>query len=500
MTPTDDTTAKPIPAPAPRRRRRRLAVVLGVLVPIAAVGLWAFRGPTATPRGTIAEDDYPIRFAFAPDGRHLAIGKKGVILAEIPGRGGPTREAELPGSADLLEEGPWPNSPPPSGTMPSRAWPVAFSPDGKIVVASNRGDESQYPIGAPLLRVWDVATRKLKATLALPAGSFVPFVVADQFTFAEGGRVFQASTRPGRDELRVLRWDAKTWEPLPDVVVPDAAGQLEEFVDHGSAIAFARPDRSMVVHDMATGRPRATLVAPQAKKSERDDLFVLEIPHPLSSPHDTASSSPGFLSVRFSPDGRTMTSISADETLQIWDVPSAKIRGELTPRTLSSRFGLPWEGVTFAPDGKTAVIGFGDHSVEVWDVAGAKSVATIAGFPLGDPPRVAFAPDGRTFALADPDLSPPGRMARFGRLVEWNLDRIGLGGLATPFLRSDVPHGRVRFFDARTGRPTGQLTGVAFEARQIAFSPDGRLLAITGVFLKSMNSISGYKTMLWDVP
>src|SRR5205823_155659 len=56
------------------------------------------------------------------------------------------------------------------------------------------------------------------------------------------------------------------------------------------------------------------------------------------------------LSVAFSPDGKTLASASADHTIKLWDVASAKVRATLqhTRQVLC---------VAFSPDGKTLASG-----------------------------------------------------------------------------------------------------------------------------------------------
>ncbi|MGQ0779317.1 MAG: WD40 repeat domain-containing protein [Pseudonocardiales bacterium] len=110
------------------------------------------------------------------------------------------------------------------------------------------------------------------------------------------------------------------------------------------------------------------------------------------------------LSVAFAPDGRTLSTGSADETVILWDVAD---RARPTP------LGAPLTGhtdpvrsVAFAPDGRTLATGSADNTVILWDVAD-RARPTPLGAPLTGHTAsvwsVAFAPDGRTLATGSAD-------------------------------------------------------------------------------------------------
>ena len=79
------------------------------------------------------------------------------------------------------------------------------------------------------------------------------------------------------------------------------------------------------------------------------------------------------LSVAWSPDGRSLASGSADNTIRLWDVASAKETARLEGHTGSVR------SVAWSPDGRSLASGSADNTIRLWDVASAKETARLEG-------------------------------------------------------------------------------------------------------------------------
>jgi WD40 repeat protein len=101
--------------------------------------------------------------------------------------------------------------------------------------------------------------------------------------------------------------------------------------------------------------------------------------------------------VAFSPDGKSIVSGSADNTLRLWDAETRQPIGE--PLKGHTRMV---EGVAFSPDGKRIVSGSADNTLRLWDAQTGK--------PIGEPLRshtaaiaVAFSPDGNKIVFASRD-------------------------------------------------------------------------------------------------
>ncbi len=142
------------------------------------------------------------------------------------------------------------------------------------------------------------------------------------------------------------------------------------------------------------------------------------------------------LGVSFSPDGKVLASCSADRTVKLWDWRTGR-----RIATLSGASGELYS-VTFAEGGSRVLAAGEDRLIDVWPAAG----------PRLDLERSVFAHDGPIVRLA---LSPDGKM-----LASSGADR------------------RVKLWDLPSLKPCAELPLQPDWAQGLAFSSDGRRLAI----------------------
>ncbi|AFY37567.1 WD40 repeat-containing protein [[Leptolyngbya] sp. PCC 7376] len=138
--------------------------------------------------------------------------------------------------------------------------------------------------------------------------------------------------------------------------------------------------------------------------------------------------------IRFSPDGQTLASASADGTVRLWNLQGEELA------VLEGHTDVVWE-VRFSPDGQTFASASSDNTLRLWNLKG-EELAVLEGHAdvVLD---VRFSPDGQTLASVSSD-----NMVRL-----WNLE----------------------------GEELAVLQGHTDEVIEVRFSPDGQTLASASV-------------------
>ncbi|MGO9465172.1 MAG: protein kinase domain-containing protein [Isosphaeraceae bacterium] len=190
--------------------------------------------------------------------------------------------------------------------------------------------------------------------------------------------------------------------------------------------------------------------------------------------------------VEYAPDGRTFATAGQDRAARIWDAETGQERLVLR----GHEDEVDW--VSFDPSGTRLVTAGDDASVRIWSASDGKVSRVLDRLPS---PAVAalFTPDGRDVIAA----------ARDGTVVRWDAatgGRRATSRVGRPRDKNSVetlaisPHGTtlalagketwVVFFDlSHDGLTavTGPAAGMPTNGLCVAFAPDGRSLAATGV-------------------
>jgi WD40 repeat protein len=159
--------------------------------------------------------------------------------------------------------------------------------------------------------------------------------------------------------------------------------------------------------------------------------------------------------------------------VRVWDLDRRQPRQRLVVRGLKR---TPW-WLALSPDGKTFAVGFEDNSIQLWDLNGdvARERAVLPG-PADHPPI----------------RTPAVRFSRDGKLLVVARAGFKSGFLADNTFQSITAHPDLHLWDLSLPAPRELTLPPQVASRShdaVAFSPDGRLLAMSDT----------NHTLLWDL-
>lgn len=334
---------------------------------------------------------------------------------------------------------------------------VDFSPDGGLMVTGGANDD---------IFLWDTAEGQIigsevnnseitgawgsiKSVVFLPDGKSV-------IVSSAGKVVLWEVTDTGLDNGRQLD-------------IPDGSGEGMDISPDGQTLLLSGEDETLILMDMDSEEITASIPTNHSKNVE---------------------------SVRFSPDGTLIASLSSDDQVLLFDVAQRKFL-----KTLSSpvqvegedrRFTMS-QGLHFSPDGSVLAAGFDDGTIHRWQVpSGEESLPVLSGHS-DRVYSVAFSPDGDTLVSGGGD----------DLIIIWDLETGE--PLYEPFTEHKENVFAVVFNSSGTlmASASGDSDIILWELERsrlpavhtediqgLAFSPDGSLLASSG---------SDGQIVFWDV-
>jgi WD40 repeat protein len=195
------------------------------------------------------------------------------------------------------------------------------------------------------------------------------------------------------------------------------------------------------------------------------------------------SSTLGWRLLDLSMDGRTAPATVDQKSIDIKDIMTSKTLVILRP---ASQFS----SALFTPDGKTLAISSADQiAVLLWDVTTGKQTGTLKGFQTAAPVySFAFSPDGKTLIwiargtvqLMDIAANKIGIKVShedFVGAVAMTQDGTMLATLSATTVNKQLV-GLVKLIDTTSGNEIAKLIQARGIGSTLAFSPDGKLLAV----------------------
>lgn len=332
---------------------------------------------------------------------------------------------------------------------------VAYSPDGTVIATLSDDD---------YVRLWSATSYRMLSAVRLPAGSTI--TAANAVAFSPDGHLLAAPGAQGGVSL----WNVKDpSRPLSaGILPPEAIGK-----GHGTVAIAVSPDGQTLA------------------EAGTNNLMLWNLPQRRFG--GTVATG-GFIdSLAFLPGGHTLVTASGAgaEVVKLWDI--AKLR---VTATLPTAGGVQGAGLAVSPDGQTIAFAgavSGADSVELWSVPGHRLLNTRITISDGVVSVLAFSPNGGLLAVGDGGgklrLYDPRDGYQLLATVAGHRQAINQIAFSPDGTRvaTASDDGTVALWNAWSN-----TLGSPDPSRAVAFSPDGRLLAV-GTELRRGSGIALYR-------
>jgi WD40 repeat protein/serine/threonine protein kinase len=335
--------------------------------------------------------------------------------------------------------------------------------------------------------LWDLDTGRKRCTVS----DHKEHVIRAEFN-QQCTRVVTAEGYPS-NLIRMA--DAETGKLIADLRGHTNIAQDVRFSPDGKRVATCSFDQTVRLWDGVTGAPVATLQGHAGRalaicfSADSKRLASGSQDHSVRLWDATTGDLIAVLhghakdvdSVDFSPDGTTIASGSLDGTIRLWDVALAERNGVLRGHTSYVY------GVVFHPDGERLVSAGWDATLRVWNATSGQELAVMH-YPVKTTVNsVAIDPTGKMLVTLGRDDAVRLWDLESGKPIHhWPMpSNHWQDGRATfspkgNLVAAGSSNGGVYIWDAPSREPWAVLQGHTDHVHDVAFSPDGHLLASGG--------------------
>ena len=363
-------------------------------------------------------------------------------------------------------------------------WSVAYSPDGRKLAAAD---------DAGKVKLWDTATGKDLATInAHDAG-----ILSVAWSY-DGRKLATACS-----DTTVKLWDAASGQALATLTGHTKRANAAAFSPDGKKLATGSDDGTVRFWDASTGTQLVTIQSGakwvRSLAFSRDGRRVATglSNDPYVKVWDAATGRElvafngqiGLVrSLAFSPDGTRLATGGNNHAARLWDANTGQELASFKGHTSEIR------AVAWSPDGKRLATGSADRTAKLWDASTREELAALKGH-FGEVWSVAFSPDGNAMATCSDDFTV--RLWEVARTLglttlktNGRVDSVAFSLDGRMLAAGGNTDSSVSVWDAITGRELAALDGHAGGVSSVAFSPDGKRLAMAYV---------DHTAKLWDV-
>lgn len=305
-----------------------------------------------------------------------------------------------------------------------------FSPDGKTIAARSFTDT---------VWLWDTTTGRHKSTLEYD-------VSGENIAYSPDGETIAIIVYGN-----IFLLDATTWEQKSRLEI--GVEEAFAFSPDGTTIAAVDKNGIVQVWDTKGGTP--------IKYGYEEETRVeLEVPIATGKHKYTFECTDSVVRLLFSPDGDTLTTVNADNTVQVWSTKTGELK--YTHEHTSPIIGISFSKFSNFNDGSkkdsNLIVVHSDKTVRQWNTKTRTCQRTFNLTEHTDAIHsVAFSPDGKTLATASFD----------GNYLLWEIP----SGLFKETLAEDRSSSKNNFVGSFSPNGDSFALGVGGSVKILKFAP-----------------------------